>query len=111
MSLLNLFALEAQLEVLECQADAVDRQSKALEAIATELRYQNAALVEMSACLDDFLARVDDYCCPDDTPHDRSGPAIQTWLQDRLFERDRFEDDHPEFRWGRPANWTGGGDR
>jgi hypothetical protein len=101
-------ALEAQLEVLERQADAVERQTAALEAIATEMRYQNAALVEMIACLDDLSARVDDHHYPDHPPQDRSGPALQTWLQDRLFERDQLEDDHPQFRWGSPENGSSG---
>ncbi|MBZ6495653.1 hypothetical protein [Natrinema longum] len=101
-------ALEAQREILERQADAMERQTEALEAIATEMRYQNAVLVEMIACLDDLSARVDNHHMPDHPPHDRSGPALQTWLQDRLFERDELEDDHPRFRWGSPENWTGG---
>jgi len=87
-------ALEAQLEALERQADAVERQT--------------AALCEMIACLDDLSARVDEHHIPDEPPHDRSGPALQTWVHDRLFERDQLEADHPEFRWGSPENWSGG---
>ncbi|SER78558.1 hypothetical protein [Natrinema salaciae] len=101
-------ALEAQLEVLERQADVAERQTAALEAIATEMRYQNAVLVEMVACLDDLSARVDEHHMPDHQPHDRSGPALQTWIQDRLFERDQLEDERPEFCWGNPENWDGG---
>ncbi|QCW04553.1 hypothetical protein [Natrinema pallidum] len=101
-------ALEAQLEALERQADAAERQTAAMEAIATEMRYQNAVLCEMTACLDDLSARVDEHHMPDHPPHDRSGPALQTWIHDRLFERDQLEDDGPEFRWGSPENWNGG---
>ncbi|RQG89346.1 hypothetical protein [Natrarchaeobius chitinivorans] len=90
---------------LEAQREALERQTEALEAIATEMRYQNAVLVEMVSCLDDLSARVDENHFPETEPVDRSGPALQTWIQDRLYERDQLEGDQPSFRWGQPENW------
>jgi len=99
------------------QAEALERQADALEAVATELRYQNAVLVEIVASLveivasmDDLSARVDDRPT-EGPPPDRSGRALQTWIRDRLFERDELEDDVAEFRWGRPENWRGRAER
>ena len=92
---------------LERQADAMERQAVALEAIATELRYQNAALVETIDALDELAARVDDHHMPDYEPRQRSGTALQTAIADRLFERDDAEDGMgvglgPK---GRATNW------
>ncbi|WP_252698280.1 hypothetical protein [Natronosalvus vescus] len=86
---------------------ALERQADALEAIATELRYQNAVLVEIVAGMDDLSARVDQHHCPEGPPRDRSGTALQTWIQDRLFERDQLEDGDRDYSatWGRADNW------
>ncbi|MFC7214579.1 hypothetical protein ACFQO4_10890 [Saliphagus sp. GCM10025334] len=86
---------------------ALERQADALEAIATELRYQNAVLVEVVSSMDDLAARVDRHHCPDGPPRDRSGKALQTWIQDRLFERDELEDVDRDYSatWGNPENW------
>ena len=91
---------------LERQADALERQADALEAVATELRYQNAVLVEIVSSMDHLAARADDHHTPAGPPRDRSGRALQTWIQDRLFERDDLEDDR-EFSasWGSADNW------
>lgn len=68
-----------------------DRQA-ALEAIATELRYQNAVLVETVGALDDLAARVDGRHVPATEPRSRSGIALQTAIADRLCERADLED-------------------
>ena len=88
---------------------SLERQANALEAIATELRYQNAVLVELIASMDDLSARVDEHHVPESQPRDRSGRALQTWIQDRLFERDELEDDEHGFspKWGNAENWQG----
>lgn len=93
---------------LDAQVDALERQADAFEAIATELRYQNAVLCEHLEALDDLSARVDDHHHAESEPRDRSGRALQRDVQDRLFDRDRAEDKHPEFHWGQPENWTCG---
>ncbi|WP_435551937.1 hypothetical protein [Natrinema sp. CGMCC1.2065] len=86
----------------------LERQAEAMEAIATELRYQNAVLCELLEAMDDLSARVDDHHHAEHEPRDRSGRALQRDIQDRLFERDRDEDEHPQFRWGSPENWQNG---
>ncbi|GAB3676727.1 hypothetical protein [Halopiger thermotolerans] len=96
---------------LERQADVLERQAEALEAIATELRYQNAVLCEYLEAMDDLAARVDDHHHAESEPRDRSGRALQRDVQDRLFDRDRAEDEHPELRWGAPENWKDGESR
>lgn len=88
---------------------ALERQADALEAIATELRFQNAVLCEHLEAMDDLSARVADHHHAESEPRDRSGRALQRDIQDRLFNRDRAEDDLPEFRWGSPDNWRGDG--
>ncbi len=86
-------------------------QAEALEAIATELRYQNAVLCELLEAMDDLSARVSDHHHAESEPRDRSGRALQRDIEDRLFERDRDEDELPEFRWGQPENWQDGDER
>ncbi|MFC4542029.1 hypothetical protein ACFO5R_08830 [Halosolutus amylolyticus] len=86
------------------RADAMERQAEALEAIATELRYQNAALVETIDAIDDLAARVDEHHVPDTRPRDRSGTALQTAIADRLFERDDLENS-PMSALARAENW------
>ncbi|WP_121743882.1 hypothetical protein [Natronorubrum halophilum] len=49
-----------EFHALERQADAMEQQTAALEAIATELRYQNAALVETIDAIDQLATHVDD---------------------------------------------------
>ena len=100
----------SDVDACQHQAEALERQADALEAVATELRYQNAVLVEIVASMDDLSARVDDRPT-EGPPPDRSGRALQTWIRDRLFERDELEDDVAEFRWGRPENWRGRAER
>jgi hypothetical protein len=86
---------------------ALERQADALEAIASELRFQNAVLCEHLEAMDDLSARVAENHFADGEPRDRSGCALQRDIQDRLFDRDRAEDELPEFRWGSPDNWRG----
>ena len=95
-----------EFHALERKADAMERQAAALEAIATELRYQNAALVETIDAIDQLAARVDDHHLPDYEPRDRSGTALQRAIADRLFERDDLEDG-PMSSLGRAENWRG----
>ncbi|WP_137291489.1 hypothetical protein [Natronorubrum halophilum] len=80
-----------EFHALERQADAMEQQAAALEAIATELRYQNAALVETIDAIDQLAAHVDDHHVSDTEPRSRSGTALQTAIADRLFERDDRE--------------------
>ena len=90
---------------LEAQTAAFERQAEALEAVATELRYQNAVLCEHLEAMDELVVRVSDHHVAEDEPRDRSGRALQRDVRDRLFDRDRTEDETPEFRWGSPENW------
>ncbi len=90
--------------------DVQERQTQALEAVATELRYQNAVLCEVLEAMDDLSARVDDHHHAEHEPRDRSGRALQRDIQDRLFDRDRSEEELPEFRWGQLDNWRGSSD-
>ena len=92
---------------LERQAEAIERQADALEAIATELRYQNAVLVEHVDAIDELAARVDDHHIRDYEPRNRSGTALQTAIADRLVHRDDREDDVMGGL-DRAENWTGG---
>ncbi|WP_436347382.1 hypothetical protein [Natronorubrum sp. FCH18a] len=91
----------------ERQADAMERQATALEAIATELRYQNAALVETIDAIDQLAAHVDDHHVSETEPRNRSGAALQTAIADRLFERDDREDDLMNGL-DRSENWSDG---
>ncbi|WP_265109624.1 hypothetical protein [Halosolutus halophilus] len=86
------------------RAAAMERQAAALEAIATELRYQNAALCETIDAIDQLAARVDDHHYSDTEPRNQSGTALQTAIADRLFERDDLEDS-PMSSLGRAENW------
>ncbi|ELY52481.1 hypothetical protein [Natronolimnohabitans innermongolicus] len=81
-----------EFHAFERQADAMERQAAALEAIATELRYQNAALVETIDTIDQLAEHVDDHHVSETEPRSRSGTALQTAIADRLFERDDCED-------------------
>ena len=94
----------------ERRADAMERQAAALEAIATELRYQNAALVETIDAIDQLAAHADDHNVSETEPRNRSGAALQTAIADRLFERDDRED---ELMNGldRAENWADGDGR
>jgi methyl-accepting chemotaxis protein len=102
----EVFALEAQRELLERQTEAMERQTEALEAIATELRYQNAVLCETIDAVDELAARVDNHHVPDTEPRKRSGTALQTAIADRLFERDDLEDG-PMSALRLAENWQG----
>ena len=99
-----------EFHALEWQADAMERQAEALEAIATELRYQNAALVETIDAIDELAARVDDHHVPDYEPRDRSGTALQTAIADRLFARDDLAGE-PMSALGLATNWRECDDR
>ncbi|MXV61289.1 hypothetical protein GS429_04260 [Natronorubrum sp. JWXQ-INN-674] len=95
---------------LERQADAMERQAEALEAIATEIRYQNAVLVETIDAIDQLAEHVDDHHVSETEPRNRSGTALQTAIGDRLFERDDCEDG-PMSALRFAENWQGRDDR
>lgn len=82
----------AETDPRDRHAEALERQAEALEAIATEVRYQNAVLVETISAIDELARRVDDHCYTDADPPNRSTTALQTAVSDHLYERDENED-------------------
>ncbi|WP_276252812.1 hypothetical protein [Halomontanus rarus] len=74
---------------LERQADEMERQADALETIANELRFQNAALVEIAWRLHHLECGID----PHASEHTMSHRAFMTGLDDHDFERREREED------------------
>ncbi len=76
---------------LERQADALERQAEAFETIADELRFQNAAIVEIAWQLHHLERRVDPHASGEPMSH----RAFMTNLDDHDFERrERERDPH-----------------